>query len=337
MPDNRDRSAIVAAAADWLIAHDRGMSDEEQAAFERWLAVDPRHAEGWREAQCAWKQLDRLPELTPLARRSRTSPQTRWMPTAIGVAATLVLVFFMREGTHPSQSPEMSQRVRLANHRVLTDGTLVKLKDDAEIIQNFSPTERKVRLVRGEVHFDVVHDRTRPFLVEVSGVVLRAVGTAFSVKLHHAAVEVLVTAGRVRVDPPTIKIVPPSVPSSASRGEPAAPSATPEIVAGHRAILGLVADRRVEITSVTSEQVAQALDWQSLRLQFHDMPLDKVAGEFNRYNRTQLIVDPLAADTIIAGSFRSDNVEVFVRFLEMGFRLSAERRADETIVLRPAH
>jgi transmembrane sensor len=38
----------------------------------------------------------------------------------------------------------------------------------------------------------------------------------------------------------------------------------------------------------------------------------------------------------LSASFRSDNVEGFVRLLEVGFRIRADRRGDREILLEPA-
>ena len=52
----------------------------------------------------------------------------------------------------------------------------------------------------------------------------------------------------------------------------------------------------------------------------------EVAAEFNRRNRVQLVVsDPALAGLPIGASFRSDNVEGFVRLLEASFGVRAER------------
>ena len=51
----------------------------------------------------------------------------------------------------------------------------------------------------GEAYFTVAKNPGRPFVVAAGGVGVRAVGTAFNVRLDSDAVEVLVTEGRVQV------------------------------------------------------------------------------------------------------------------------------------------
>ena len=81
----------------------------------------------------------------------------------------------------------------------LPDGSVALLNTDSAIDTAFTATERRVRIVRGEVFFTVAKDAARPFVVTAGTVAVRAVGTAFNVQRHHGSVEVLVTEGRVRV------------------------------------------------------------------------------------------------------------------------------------------
>ncbi|MBI5382608.1 MAG: FecR domain-containing protein [Opitutae bacterium] len=335
----RERAALDAHAADWLIAHDRGLTTEETNAFRRWLAADVRHAQAWAEAQQAWGRLDRMPELASERQRvSRFSRRRLWQISGLAAAAVLVLGFFMWQRPAPATVSTRAAMVRLMPRlQTLPDGSVVELNADSAVTTQFTAAERRVQLVRGEAHFSVKKDATRPFVVEAGGVAVRAVGTAFNVRLASSAVEVLVTEGRVRLDPP--------VPTPATESVPAMTQPTPTagglsepavLAAGQRAVVAQARAAIPQVTDVSAEEMARALAWQALRLQFQDMPLDKVAAEFNRHCHTQLVVHPAAADVLVAGVFRADNVEVFVQFLEQGFRIKATRRGDGAIVLSRA-
>ena len=53
--------------------------------------------------------------------------------------------------------------------RTLADGSVVELNKGAEIAVDFSGAERHIRLLRGEAHFTVEPDPSRPFVVSVAG------------------------------------------------------------------------------------------------------------------------------------------------------------------------
>lgn len=334
-PDDHDDRTV---AADWLIAHDRGLTAGEQAEFEQWLR-EPAHARAWAEAQRAWSALDRLAELQPAPAAPVSARWTRWaMP--LGAAAAMLtvglFVFFHRLPQERNGGPQAVQTA--PRTLVLSDGSRVELNGDAAVVERFTTAERRVQLRRGEAHFTVTKNTARPFIVEADGVAVRAVGTAFNVRLDAAAVEVLVTEGQVRVGKHASSQS--SDENSAAATAPAvavATAAAPVLGAGERAIASRDPARtEIAVTKVSAGEMAQLLAWQSLQLKFQDLPLAQVAAQFNRHNRTQLIVDPGAVDTLVAGSFRAENVDLFVRFLEEAFQISAERRDDGAIVLRKA-
>ena len=89
------------------------------------------------------------------------------------------------------------------------------------------------------------------------------------------------------------------------------------------------------VAAVTPTEIARALSWQGVRLEFAELPLAEVVTEFNLRNRQQLVVDDAATGRLrVGGSFRADNVDGFVRLLEASFGVSAQRRADGALVLR---
>ena len=62
--------------------------------------------------------------------------------------------------------------------------------------------------------------------------------------------------------------------------------------------------------------------------------MSEVIAAFNLRNRKQLVIGyPAVAHLRVGGTFRADNVETFVRSLEMGFGVRAEQRGEGEIVL----
>src|SRR5690606_28245078 len=146
---------------------------------------------------------------------------------------------------------------------------------------------------------------------------VRAVGTAFDVTLAPRGVAVLVTEGQVQL----------------GATAPTATAATlPHLVAGQQAVIDGPA---VHVTDLSPAQIEAALAWQSFRLEFTAMPLRDVVAELNRYDSRQLVIeDPATAEMTIGGTFRADNVEAFVRLLDVGFEVHAEVRGDDLVLTR---
>ncbi|MBL9200855.1 MAG: FecR domain-containing protein [Opitutaceae bacterium] len=329
-PDSPAARRRAQAAAEWLVRRDRGLTAAEQDEFLQWLAADPRHGE--------WLALHRgtVVDFTALAQwRPEHSeepnpdllapPRRRlhWLaPVALAAAAALVLGFLI---WRPQGAPQGQSLVAEADmaRRILEDGSAVELNPGAEVAVAFDAKERRVTLVRGEALFTVAKNPARPFVVRAAGVDVRAVGTAFSVRLDAAAVEVLVTEGRVAIDRPA--------------DTPAPGPASPALVdAGQQATVPAAGNRPPLITPATPAQIARHLAWRPQWLDFSSAPLATAIAELNRRNRVQFILADaeLAAMPVVA-AIRSDNVEGFARFLAAAPGVRIERRsADEIVVHR---
>jgi transmembrane sensor len=329
--DETDR-LIDRQAADWLVRRDRGLGPVEQDEFFQWLAADPRHGEWFARHQRTWKEFNQLAQWRPehsaepnpdlLARPRR---RTRWLvwTAPLAAAAAVVLGFLLRPAP-PAGAPAAARgAAAAAGSRVLDDGSTVDLRGDSAITVAFSAGERRVELLRGEAFFTVAKDAARPFIVHANGIDVRAVGTAFNVRVDRRSVEVLVTEGRVQVAP----LAAPSAPE---------PAAAPQVVAaGERAVVPITSTPEApRVAALSADEIARELAWQPRLLDFDSTPLAEVVAAFNARNRTQLeLGDATLAGMPIVASVRSDNVEGFVRLLEATTDIRGERRGD-TITLR---
>ena len=342
--------AVEDQAAGWVLRVDRGLTPTEQDEFSAWLAADPQHGAQLARHRRHWRRLDALAEWRP-EHATRPNPDLLAPPlhrrmtrglvaTGLAAAAAVAIgVYFFRHSNPSRQSlagaPTAAEPALPAPH-VLSDGSRVELNRGAELTVEFSALERRVRLDRGEAHFFVEKDPQRPFVVNAAGLDVRAVGTAFNVRIDPAAVEVLVTEGRVRVDSAV-----PHDPAAAAVS-PAAPL-VPVLEARQRAV---VAARPVsptksppapQIATLTPREIERVLSWQHRLIDFTDTPISEIVAEFNRRNVTQLrVVDPELASMRMSAALRSDNLDGFVRLLEAGMGVRAERRGDGEIVLRKA-
>ena len=81
----------------------------------------------------------------------------------------------------------------------LADGSIVALNTNTIVETDLNHRLRQIYLRKGEAHFQVAHDRSRPFLVHAGDAVVRAVGTAFEVRLRtDQHVDIVVNEGQRR-------------------------------------------------------------------------------------------------------------------------------------------
>jgi len=107
------------------------------------------------------------------------------------------------------------------------------------------------------------------------------------------------------------------------------------LAARQRAVIGTTPGAAApEIATLTPGEIERVLAWQHRILHFAATPLGEIAAAFNRRNALQLVIaDPGLAALRVSASLRSDNVTGFVRMLETGFAVHAERRGDAEILL----
>lgn len=364
--------AILDAASAWLARRDRGLTAAEQDEYMQWLAADPRHAEALAQHAAALERMMQLYEWTPAhdtepnpdlfaprqcspasaGKPLHSAPILRWIrlhrtwSAGLAAAAAVALVAIALWPQFGSSSatadgdaaPPPRSYLRVNERLALPDGSRVELRDGTQLVVQYSETERRVRLAGGEAHFSVWKDARRPFVVDAAGVEVRAVGTAFNVRVEPDQVEVLVTEGRVQVTPDdrqqTTDNRPPVDSDLSSVLRP--PSSDIFVAVGERAVVPLAtAAAQPAVIEVTLEEMNRELAWQAPRLQFHETPLADAVAEFNRLNRHQIeLGDPALRDLRIGGTFRPDNVEGFVRLLGDTLGLEAAPAGDNRTVLR---
>jgi transmembrane sensor len=130
----------------------------------------------------------------PTAEKTTGRHAYRWILPASGIAASLLIVWslFYKAGTggHPAPKEPVAKNT-VSTHRgsksnvQLPDGTMAWLNADSKLTydENFRGDFREVSL-EGEAFFDVVKDKTRPFIIHTKTIDIRVLGTAFNVRAY---------------------------------------------------------------------------------------------------------------------------------------------------------
>ncbi|WP_420008560.1 FecR family protein [Xanthomonas sacchari] len=344
-----DSRWIEARAAAWLARRDRGdWTDARQARLDAWLAAATAHRVAFLRLQAAWQESGRLqalgagqrdgqvpergrwqglggrvvapatstaPDLRGLrfAPRPRARPRRRW-PAALAAAVlgVAVLSLLWRHAVEPVPTAYASVTGQL-RPVALADGSQATLSSDSRIAVALSRAQRRIDLQRGEAFFAVSKDPGRPFVVDSGARRVVAVGTRFAVRREADALRVVVTEGTVRLE---------------SAGAPQAP---PLLL--HAGSIAQAGPHGVLVRRVALAEAERVLDWRSGYLSFDDTPLQAAVAEFNRYNTVKLqVADAGAAALRVGGNVRWSNVDAFVRLLEQGFPIRAERRGDTVLL-----
>ncbi len=340
----------------------------DKAGFADWLMRSPTHIEAflsiaalhgglstaaaadgdWLEALIDQAQSNVLPIADQGEGLSPTNTRTpatgsghrhRWRGLGL-VAVVLVAVSVgVAIGFWPSSDAPRQYVTGLGEQRaiVLEDGSVVQLNTNSIVNVHFDADRRDVTLLQGEAIFDVKKDAARPFRVQSGGITVQAIGTRFNVHRQDDETVVTVIEGRVAVQPAAVDsagsndallpIVPPD--PGTDRSGTTARAISIELAAGEQLSIrrdGAVAELPVPIDT------QRTLAWTQRRVVFDNDTLAFVIAEFNRYNRTKLVInDPGLRERRISGIFTVDDPEAFAEVLMSMTAVRTVTRADGSI------
>lgn len=312
-------------AAVWTWRADSGeLSAAERGELEAWLRQDVRHRRTFEELSRTWTALDSLSErardegkiatvVRPERRRflAALRPATRYWQAAAAAVLVLGLAAVILTAHRPGLQV-MSTAVGQQRHVTLADGSRLTLNTNTLLAVKLTSQRRDIYLRRGEAHFDVVHDASRPFFVHAGDAVIRDVGTQFEVRLESDRdIDVLVDQGEVEVRGLAATAGPTTPRSGNRRGSDDWVRA---LSAGEQL---LIAGPHLAITSVSPRQIADDLAWRDGAVVFEGEPLSQALAEVGRYTRAHVVLaGPQLASLKISGRFRTDDVPGFFRALQ---------------------
>lgn len=276
---------LLKQAADWAITfHYDTPSEAECKAFELWYQQSPEHAAAWARAQSVFQTFDQIPtDIGKEAVRSlefsygrRRSLQILGMLLVVAPVSALTYRHLPWRQWTADIATATGERQTL----MLPDGSQLVLNTSSAVNIAFSDTERRIRLVTGEILVTTHPDpgpTHRPFLVDTSVGVVHALGTRFSVR------QLDVDTFRVAVFESAVEIRP----------------LGGDIRTLH---VGEQADFDVAGVSASADVESSAALWEQGMLLAKNMRLADVITELARHRPGVLRCDPAVAELRVSGS-----------------------------------
>ena len=278
--------------AAWVARMDGGnWTAQDEQDLQAWLAQDPARQGALLQAQAAWIAFDQLavkPQ-APVARPAAFPRRSLLLAGAGAVAASIAAAASFYFAPPRGRYTTVVGEVR---HVPLSDGSFVTINTASDVEFQAQSHKRVAMLKAGEAWFEVAKDAARPFVVTAGDAFVQAVGTAFSVRRHAGGADVLVTEGIVDV-------------WSAQQA-----SSKVRLVVGQKASIG--SNGEVEVSLSEPASADRVLAWRQGMIDLNGDPLLNAVGEFNRYNRRQLVlVDARLGMQQFDGTFRINDPEGF--------------------------
>lgn len=245
---------------------------------------------------------------------------------------------------------------------VMPDGSIIWLNSSTTIKVDYSKNYRRINLVKGEAHFEVAKDATRPFEVYADDRLVRAIGTAFTVHKVNGAIEVLVSEGTVElaIVDNTLVVIPDDYqpiqveqnfqqnieknvasqnPSTVTIGATNYPAKVKKMLgtltAGQRISIPIHNDNISDIDELDTSEVTRFLSWKEGKLVFAGESLEEVIKEITRHTTVQIdVLDPKLKSMRIGGQFQVGETDTLFYVLESGFGISVDKLNDNHVQLR---
>ncbi|AXT37545.1 DUF4974 domain-containing protein [Alteromonas sp. BL110] len=330
----------------WVSRLDRGLKSDEKVELDTWLAESNAHRQALLEAASLWDDMSVLNELSglfPQPTAKHTTKRRALPKNAVwGIAATFLVmaiaVGVVVQRTWLNSAPEfaaVSQKFQTGvgeqKNVTLSDGSQLHLNTNSLVTVDFTSSARNIVLLKGEAHFEVAHDKTRPFSVTAGNNTVTAVGTAFNMQyVDDNAFELVVTDGKVLVKD-RFKA------SSSNESLFGKRPVTEEgllMFAGEKAtVLGKVEARE----SMSQDEIDDDLAWQQGMIVFKGEPLESVLLEIGRYTPVRFhISDDSLRKRRVAGYFKVGDIDGLLSALESSFNITYEKVTETSIELKLA-
>lgn len=294
--------AMVEQAALWHARLDDADA-ADRSEFDAWCASDPLHAVAFERI----RSIDA--RLRPRGSVEQAALPRMWSSKTAPVSTIVLALLLGASGWFALQRPAVA--IRLAEHRTepgvqmpiaLADGSRLLVDTDSALNTHIGADERRIDLLRGEVHAEVARGRRVSFVVRTADGSARALGTAYTVRKN--AADTVVTVLESRVDACA-----------------AAADTCIQLAPGQRARI-----RRDGVERLPDVDIASASAWTRGWLAVEDMPLPEVLAELNRYRRTPIVFDAAALARIeVSGHFPLRDTDRALNTLARSLRVTIDR------------
>ena len=321
--ESRETSrAIDDEAARWAAKLDRApLTTSQDAELKVWLSGGRRRLGAFARARAISAHSERARALghgfdpADFENTSRDQRPDRrrvlWGAAAAAIVAGVgASVMFMRR---PIGLETARGEVRLAP---LTDGSVVTINTLTRLAVDYTPDRRTVHLRNGEAFFEVASNAARPFEVDAGDILVRAVGTAFSVRrIPGEPVQVIVSEGKVEIR------------RRAGTGQPVAVSAN------YKAVAMETGTAVANTSEMIPNDVRRAMAWREGKISFEGESLRSAADAFERYSGTRIVItDTALANQTVTGLFTATDPAGFAQAVAISFGVQARTEKGEIVI-----
>lgn len=317
---NREpKDPLIEEVTRWIVLlHSGHASEADQRAYRHWRSQDPR-----REQLCS--QLEtrlgvfRVPiaqgvDAQLLQRTLSASPNRRKVlqGALVGAGVILGVGLLAHGGGLPLAELSADLRTGTAERRSLElpDGSRLQLNAQSAADIDFSPRQRQLRLLDGELLAQVANDATRPFVIQTPQARVHAYGNRLQVRERAGSGHVVALSGALEIHGPAGEYL--------------------QLPSGHE-----VSYDRYQFGPILPSRM-DATAWVDGLLEVRDAALAEVIEALRPYRPGVLRLDPAIAQLRVSGLFRLDNPQQVLDTLARTLPIRIARHTELWVTLSPA-
>lgn len=318
---------------DLLVKYLLEEADEtERGQVEHWIQVSPKNEQHFNDFKLIWEESARIAQKTTIniedawqrfQQRRLSAPSSgkvvplknlwqHWqkIAAAILIVVTTTITYYTINKTDKRIAEQITVTTNAVSQtNTLPDGSVATLNKKSALTypKNLEGRTRTVQL-KGEAFFNVAADKQKPFIVNVSNVIITVVGTSFNVKNTNSAIEVIVESGivQVRKNNQTIQLV---------KGEKV-------LIKQNDSIL---------TKQITTDQLYNY--YRSKQFVCEDTPLWKLVNTLNEAYETNIVIaKPELGNLTITTSFNNETLDTILNIVAETLNLTLEKTAGKIIL-----
>lgn len=308
-------ASIVEQASYWLMLQWGGELDQEQLRrFTEWRAADPEHERAWLRLEQLQRTLGDVPADTALCvLREQPDAHRRQALKLLGLLLLAGGGSYLLHSQLPWREAMADLRSGTGEclQRTLADSSRLSLNSASAVDILFSTSERRIRLLAGELLLDSGHDPAqRPLIVDTAAGEVQALGTRFSVCQRDDRCQVELFEGELELRPRHARAI--------------------RLQAGQGCWFS--ATRLGDIGSANPNAIA----WLDGRLIAERMPLGQFVTELARHRPGVLRCDPTVAKLPLTGVFPLSDTDRVLMALQQSLPVKVQRLTRFWVTVGPA-
>lgn len=337
-----NENKIREQAVSWFLRIQEGnMSDDENLQWRNWQQQSKEHRLAYRKVELTWQDLDLARDISLPAKEGKairtffeqsvSGIRSWYWAGAVAVMSTIIIGSYLFldnwERAFIESNPSEVVQTAMGEHKQLNlpDGSTVEIGAKSIVSINYSSDVRKLTLFKGEALFTVKEDAQRPFIVDIGGGQVKAVGTQFNIHRSNFELLVAVVDGIVELN----------------KKQGFNTTGNMDFFADSKQNLRIIAasqqvriDKNGVMGPVKEVDIDRVISWQNNILSFENRPLEEVVADINRYSDWEIIImDMDQRNRTVTGTFFVGQLDNWLTGMEQAYSLKVEKLPDNKIVI----